>query len=232
MDGYTVKQATKEALLAAIEGEDGIEDLLYEVVWREQPLETALKPADFFPSPDTVAEATGLFPNYLLGADVDPQDRIALLRDLERWSWSRSLATLEELGWRREAGNVLNPEELRQRLGVLPAHKRLFRRMLELVARGGVLEKNGDEFVVLVGADEQLPDQMPVDLEEFDKKMTAMYPQGLVEIGLFRRSGKALAEVLQGNIDPLTLLFSSGEPTAAELYLKAPVARAANQLLT
>ena len=39
------------------------------------------------------------------------------------------------------------------------------------------------------------------------------------------------ADVLRGNADPLTLLFSSGEPTAADLYLKAPVARAANAML-
>ena len=37
--------------------------------------------------------------------------------------------------------------------------------------------------------------------------------------------------MLRGKQDPLTLLFSSGEPTAADLYLKAPVARAANRLL-
>ena len=37
--------------------------------------------------------------------------------------------------------------------------------------------------------------------------------------------------MLRGREDPLTLLFSSGEPTAADLYLKAPVARAANRML-
>ena len=51
------------------------------------------------------------------------------------------------------------------------------------------------------------------------------------EIGLFKRSADALADVLRGGADPLTLLFSSGEPTAADLYLKAPVARAANRML-
>ena len=56
-------------------------------------------------------------------------------------------------------------------------------------------------------------------------------PDGLVEIGLFKRSADALADVLRGGADPLTLLFSSGEPTAADLYLKAPVARAANRML-
>ena len=72
---------------------------------------------------------------------------------------------------------------------------------------------------------------MPGDLEAFASQLTDLHPHGLTEIGLFRRSGRALAEVLRGREDALTLLFSSGEPTAADLYLKAPVARAANQML-
>ena len=54
---------------------------------------------------------------------------------------------------------------------------------------------------------------------------------GSNEIGLFRRSGAALADVLRGQADPLTLLFSSGEPSATDLYRTAPVARAANRML-
>ena len=67
--------------------------------------------------------------------------------------------------------------------------------------------------------------------DESADRMAGLYAHGQTEIGLFRRSGSALGEVLRGKADPLTLLFSSGEPTAADLYLKAPVARAANRLL-
>ncbi|MYJ73790.1 MAG: SDR family NAD(P)-dependent oxidoreductase, partial [Gammaproteobacteria bacterium] len=41
----------------------------------------------------------------------------------------------------------------------------------------------------------------------------------------------ARPEGLRGEADALTLLFSSCEPSAADLYLKAPVARAANRML-
>ena len=226
--GYTVKRATRAALLSAVEG---VEDLLYEVTWRDRALESELKPADFFPSPATVAARSQLFTGYLADAGVDPQGRNALLADLERWSWSRALATLEELGWQRVKGESVDPEELRQRLNILPEHKRLFRRMFEMVAKSGVLEETDDGFVVVVGPEDPLPEVLPRDLDEFATRMTGMYPDGLTEIGLFRRSGLALADVLRGQEDPLTLLFSSGEPTAADLYLKAPVARAANRML-
>ena len=228
LSGYTVKRATQEALLSAVEG---VKDLLYEVVWRERDLPPGITPADFFPGPATVADSSQSFAGYLTDAGVDPEGRDALLADLERWSWSRALATLKELGWQRKAGETVDPENLRQRLQVTEEHKRLFRRMLEMLAKSGVLEEKDDGFVVVVGPEDPLPEEMPGDLEEFATRMTDLHPHGLTEIGLFRRSGRALAEVLRGREDPLTLLFSSGEPTAADLYLKAPVARAANSML-
>ncbi|MDE0673518.1 MAG: SDR family NAD(P)-dependent oxidoreductase [bacterium] len=228
LNGYAVKRATRAALLSAFEG---VEDLLYEVVWRERPLESGLAPADFFPAPGSVAAGSELFPDYLVAAGVDPQKRNALLADLERWSLSYALFTLEKLGWRRVKGQVVDPDELRRTLGVIPEHRRLFRRMLEMAARSGVLEERDGAFTVLIGPDEALGAALPPDPEGFATEMVGRYPQGLIEIGLFRRSGSALADVLRGGADPLTLLFSSGEPTAADLYLKAPVARAANALL-
>ena len=228
LDGYTVKRATKAALLSAFEG---VEDLLYEVVWRDRPLESGLQPADFFPTPAAVATGSGLFPQYLSEAGVDPESRNGLLADLERWSRSYALFNLEKLGWRRTPGEVVDPEELRQRLEVIPEHRRLFRRMLEMLAKSGILAETDGGFEVLLGPDDPLPEELPPDPEAFAEHMAGLYSHGQTEVGLFRRSGGALADALRGQADPLTLLFSSGEPTAADLYLKAPVARAANALL-
>ena len=229
LTGYTVKRATRSALLSAIEG---VEDLLYEVAWRERPLDSGVVAADFFPSPGAVAAGSGLFPDYLVAAGVDPQKRNALLADLERWSRSYALVTLEKLGWRRERGEVVDPDRLRQRLGVVSEHRRLFLRLLEMLAKSGVLEEADGGFTVKLGPDDPLPEELPANPETFAGPMAGRYSQGLIEIGLFERSGGALVDVLVGEADPLTLLFSSGEPTAADLYLKAPVARAANALLS
>ncbi|MCY3752148.1 MAG: SDR family NAD(P)-dependent oxidoreductase [Gammaproteobacteria bacterium] len=228
INGYTVKRATRAALLSAVEG---VKDLLYEIVWRERALPPGIKAADFFPGPATVAAEAQLFTDYLTEAGVPPESRDALLQDLERWSRRRALATLEELGWQRVAGETVDPEALRQQLNVIEEHRRLFRRMFEMLARSGVVAETDAGFTVLLGPEDPLPEDMQEAPEESADRMAGLYAHGQTEIGLFRRSGSALGEVLRGKADPLTLLFSSGEPTAADLYLKAPVARAANRLL-
>ena len=229
LSGYAIKRATRAALLSAV---DGVKDLLYEVQWRERALPPGMPSADFFPTPAAVKSGAQLFAGYLTDAGVDPDDRDALLADLETWSWSYALATLDRLGWRRRPGALVDAEELRERLGVEAEHRQLFRRILEMLVKSGVLREDDDgRFVVLAGSEDPWPKMLPRDPDEYAADMADRYPNGLIEVGLFRRSGGALADVLRGREDPLTLLFSSGEPTAADLYLKAPVARAANQML-
>ena len=228
LSGYTVKRATREALLSAVEG---VEDLLYEIVWRQSALEPGILPADFLPSPDSVASSSGLLGEYLAQEGVRREDRGALLADLELWSRSRALVTLEKLGWQYTAGETVDPEALRKRLQVGEEHKRLFRRLLEMLARSGVLEETDDGFLVKTGPEDPLPEHLSRDISEFPDRLSGLYPHGLTEIGLFRRSGDALVDVLLGRADPLTVLFSSGDPTPADLYRKAPVARAANRIL-
>ena len=68
-----------------------------------------------------------------------------------------------------------------------------------------------------------MPEGIPDNPEEFAAGVSERYAYASNEIGLFRRSAGALAEVLRGEEDPLSLLFGSGEPSAADLYFKAPV---------
>ena len=228
LSGYIVKRARREALLSAVED---VDDLLYEIIWREHPLVPEILPANFLPSPRTVAADSGVLSTYLADEGVQPEERTALLDDLERWSHSRVLVTLEELGWQRKQGDVLQPEVLRKYLGITSDHQRLFRRMLGMLAKSGILERVNDSFSVRIGLQDALPDGMPIDLEALADKMMEQYPHGATEIGLLTRCGNALSEVLRGQTDPLALLFSSGNPTPGDLYLKTPMARAANRIL-
>ncbi len=228
LDGYTVKRATRAALFSAIEG---VNDLLYEVVWRERPLVPAIIAADFLPEPAAVAQDFMPLADYLEEEGVARAHRSALLSDLDRWSRARAIRTLEKLGWQRSAGEVVESEELRRQLGVTDEHKRVFRRLLEMLARSGVLQEDDGRFIVKAGHDDPLPQDVQPDPESFADHLAELHPHGKTEIGLFRRCGAALPEVLRGRMDPLTLLFSSGYPTPGDLYLDAPIARAANRLL-
>ena len=109
-----VKRATRAALLSAVEG---IQELLYEVVWRESALPPGMLSADFLPGPGEVAERWGPFSDYLAAEGVDATVRPALLADLSCMARHFALAALEKLGWEREAGAVVDTEELRRRLG-------------------------------------------------------------------------------------------------------------------
>lgn len=228
LDGYTVKRASRAALFSALEN---VNDLLYEVVWRERALVPALIAAEFLPNPNSVAQSFKPLADYLEEEGVPRANRTALLSDLEFWSLSRALWTLETLGWKRVVGQVVNSEELRAELGVEDVHKRVFRRLLEMLARCAILEENEDGFLVKLGNDDPLPDDLPADPDTVADDLAKQHPHGATEIGLFGRCGKSLPEVLRGRADPLTLLFSSGYPTPADLYVRAPIALAANRLL-
>ena len=228
LKGYTAKRATRAALLSA---KEGLKDLLYEVAWREKPLGGGKPAADFLAGPAVVAIQARSFADYLADEDVKTADRVAFLRDLERLSRAYALAALERLGWDRKAGEAIRPEDLRRELKLVDEHQRLFGRLLRMLSEAGVLSPSNDVFVVEAGAEDPLPDESLADPESLVEQLADRHPHGVNELGLLRRCGSALAEVLQGNADPLPLLFSDDGPSAADLYLKAPASRAANRML-
>ena len=229
LSGYTVKRATRAALLSAVEGAN---ELLYEVVWRECVLAPGMPYADFLQNPAMVADRTGPFTEYLAAEGVEAKSRAGLLMDMERLSRSYALSALEKLGWKREAGAAVDSEDLRRRLKVAAEHRRLLDRMLEMLAEAGILEAAPDGgFAVTVGSGDPLPDESLADPEEFAEQLGERYPHGSNELGILQRCGAALADVLLGQEDPLSLLFSGGDLSAADVYRRAPAARAANRIL-
>ena len=136
VDGFTMKRATRAAMLSASKA---LQDLLYEVVWREGVPAGGARPAAFLAGADTVAARMGTFPDYLAAEGVTAGERAALLADLDRLSRSLVLSALDRLGWRRRAGAAVEPEALRRELGVAADHRRLFARLLGILVEAGVL---------------------------------------------------------------------------------------------
>ncbi len=225
--GLTVKRATREALLSAAEG---LSNLLYDVVWQDRPLRPLL-PADFLASPSTIQDVTPTFEEYVGREGVDWSERINLLTDLERLSWSFALAAVRSLGCHPTAGEMIDPETAGGELGITGDRARLFRRVFELLARAGVVEETADGFHVLIGPDDPLPADLPPDPDAFAASMLERYPHASIEIALCRRTAAQLPGILQGKTDPVSLLFGSGNPTPADLFSAAPAARAVNSLL-
>ena len=226
--GFVLKRATRASLLSATEG---VEDLLYEIVWRDRPLLNRLQPADALATPSAIAAKTATFADYLAAEGVAIDDRAALLNDLELLSRSYALAALDQLGRERQSGTMVEPELLREQLQVLPEHSILLERMLRLLADAGVLERDGSKYKVRIGTGDVLPDKELGEPEAFTDRLTVLYPHGAVELGLLRRSGGALAAVLVGDTNPLSILFPREGPGIADYYFTAPASRATNQLL-
>ena len=228
VSGYSVKRATRAALLSTAEE---LDELLYEIEWRDQALPPGILPADFLPTPAEVAARSPVFRTYLAAEGVEAEEEAKLQTELERLACSCALSTLEKLGWARSAGTPVDAGSLRRRLRVLPEHEQLFARILELLAKAGVLREAGERLVVAAGSDDPLPEGLPADTVEYATRLAGLYPHGSNEIALFSRCAGALPEVLRGRRDPLSLLFGDQEPTAGDLYMRAPVWRAANRML-
>ncbi len=230
LSGYTVKRATRAALLSAV---DEVDDLLYEVIWRECPLAGGLQSAEALAGPAAASEGISPFADYLSSEGVAVGDRAMLLSDLERLSRSYSLAALERLGWQRRKGETVEPETLRDLLQIEPQHTKLLGRMLRLLKDGELLSlpPGAGVYIVEAGAGDPLPDEALADPEAFADKMVERYPHGHNELNILRRSGMALADGLRGTVDPLDILFRSEGPGVTEYYFVAPASRASNRLL-
>ena len=225
--GFTVKRATRAALAAAMEG---IDELLYEVVWRERPLAGGAQPADFLLASEALAGRVNAFEDYLSEAAVSGAERRALENALGRLAQSYTLAALEKLGWKRTAGATVEPEQLRRELGILPEHRRLSGRLLGMLSDAGILTAQPDGYIVAVGEGDALPHAYLGDPEDHAAQLSAQHPHGAVELGVVRRCGGGLADVLTGRARALDLLFG-GEPNVGDLYKKGVANRAWGKLL-
>ena len=209
---------------------DDVEELLYEVVWRDAPAAGAGPvAADFLRGPEQVSlaasDAGALFEAEGLGAAA----RRELDRGLGDLARSFAVSALAALGWERRAGAPVEAESLRRRLRVVSGHRGVFLRLLALLEEAGVLVR-GDGGSGWLAAPETGAPPAFEDPDEAAERLLGRCPAGSAEIGLLRRCGSALPEVLRGRADPLDLLFG-GSPNAADVYRNSPGARALSRLV-
>ncbi|MDE0624270.1 MAG: beta-ketoacyl synthase N-terminal-like domain-containing protein, partial [Bryobacterales bacterium] len=215
IEGFALRRASRAALLG-----QRVEQTLHEVAWREGPA-VGLREAGFLAGPQQIESGLGGFDGYLEAAGLDGASLAALGRELERESRRLLLRGFGELGWEPGPGERFETDELRRRLRVTEDHGRLFGRLLAVLEEMGVLGREPEGGWHVAAAPEA-----PAGSEAGGGDSAA----ASIELGVLRRCGESLADVLRGRADALDLLFG-GEPGAASLYRESPAMRAVNGMV-
>ena len=206
------------------------ESWFYEVKWREQePSALHVKDsefnltADFVPAPELLAEKAGTELRALATSE-----RLSIYEEvipkLEVLSTALINRAFLRMAWSPKLGERFTTQELAVRLAIVPAHRRLFERLIGILAEEGVLKPEGDGWIVL----------KPLEAQSSDLRLEAealkqQFPACSAELTLTARCAGRLDEVLRGTCDPLQLLFPGGDfDTADALYRTSPFARTLN----
>jgi microcystin synthetase protein McyG len=181
-------------------------------------------PPDYLPTP---AEISHHLKPQLAQLSVQPNlDNYGkVLNQLEVLSIDYVLNAFEQMKWEWHLKQHFSTATIAAQLGVVSRHQRLLGRLLEMLAEEGILQWLNDLWEVVVLPKKQ-ETATPINA------LLKQYPAAQAELTLLDRCGSKLAEVLQGECDPLQLIFPEGDlTTATQLYQDAPIARIANTLI-
>lgn len=130
------------------------------------------------------------------------------------------------LGWTPARGENVTEDELATRLGIVGRHRRLFGRLLEILADVGLLARDGGGWQVVRPIVEQSSER------RLERLAADCPPRALPELELTGRVAKNLASALRGNSDPMELLFPRGSVADMEkIYRDSPSASFFNGLI-
>ncbi len=186
-------------------------DLVYRESWvsRIRPFEPTSTAATLSPSQlerALLEKRSGIMQRTGIAALVP------LLESLESLAIAWVVETLRTLQFDFHQGATFSAGTAADSLGIAAGHRRLFGRMLSMLAEVGYLRADG-------GCGEVLQVPPPTNPDELSDRLLHEYPAGRAEVTLLRRCGRQLARVLRGDLDPLLLLFpSDGEVSAANVY--------------
>jgi acyl transferase domain-containing protein/ubiquinone/menaquinone biosynthesis C-methylase UbiE/acyl carrier protein len=226
--GLHLKRATGAAMTRA--GEAKSDNWFYDVAWREQETSVATEwdegsalTADFIPAPGLLAErARGQLRELALSERLSIYGE--LIPRLEVLSAGLIKRAVFRMGWSPQPGERFTTAELGQRLKVTPTHRRLFERLIGILAEEKLLKPEDGGWTVLNRLETQTS-----DLESEAEGLQQLFPECSAEVALTARCGGRLDEVLRGTCDPLQLLFPGGDfDIANALYRTSPYARALN----
>ncbi|MBL8348624.1 MAG: SDR family NAD(P)-dependent oxidoreductase [Rubrivivax sp.] len=216
-EGMSFKRARPGALRPAPRLPQRVQEMLYEVVWRDAPGRG--------PRPTPACLVERFLPELPAIAARHRFDRYAdFVPALDRLASGYVHRALAELGLALTPGRRVTAGD-RATLGVEERHQRLFERLLEIGTEDGWLRRDGPGHVVT-------GQPAPADPEPLGAALAEAHPDAQAELQLTQRCARELANVMRGRTDPLALLFPGGSLADTErLYRDSPPAQAYNGLV-
>ncbi len=203
------------------------DDWMFEVQWQPKSrLDQQLppRPAEYMPTPGQIATGVQRQAERLRSQQQLPRYR-ELSSQMDVLSSAYVLEALHSLGFDPQLGRQFTSESLADELAVVPAHRRLFVRTLEMLAEDGVLLRDGGNWTV-----RRKPS--PTNSAALWERLSGQFSECAAELNLVGACGSGLAGVLSGKTDPLMLLFPNGSSEMVErLYQDSPFARVLNTLV-
>ena len=213
--------AVRVAPPAAVRGEQTWQDWLYEVQWQSRPYFGL--PPTYLPSPQTVAQSVqAIAPRFW--DEQAGEHYQTYLAGLEQLSIDYVLAAFTKLGVTLQPGTRWPTAQLGQQAGLLPRYRRLLARLLAMLAEIGIVQQQGEQWVVM---------KNPIlhDPQTQAARLRTRHAAG-AELTLLMRCGEQLSEVLRGVQEPLELLFPAGDASLlTQLYTDSALAQVMNRLV-
>jgi acyl transferase domain-containing protein/NADPH:quinone reductase-like Zn-dependent oxidoreductase/SAM-dependent methyltransferase/acyl carrier protein len=225
------------------QSEDGFHhNWFYQIEWQPQQLPAYSNKEhlnrDYLPTPESLRDR--LLPeleNQLTQASLLNYQN--LLQNLEDISVQYIVNALHQLGWQPAVGDRVSIAQLLQTLAIAPQYHALFHRLLEILVEVGILKQpsnptvegdsTADASIFRNNSSNQtwivVQPLSFTNLEPRSTHETVSDP----ELCLLDRCGSHLPSVLQGQTNPLQLLFPADAINAGSVYRESVGARVMNQ---
>jgi acyl transferase domain-containing protein/trans-aconitate methyltransferase len=204
-----------------------VSDWLYELQWYPKShlgqVLAQLSPDYLLPLPQIADRVQSRV--MQLSARHGLQQYLELKPRLDSLSVAYVVKAFRQLGWKFGLNERVLINNLAEQWGVVDKHRRLLGRMFEMLESDGVLTKVDGDWRI-----SRVPEI--TDPQETWHALLAQFPACKAELTLISQCGLRLADVLRGNVDPLTLLFSGGSMELVEsLYKDSPFTCIYNRLI-
>jgi acyl transferase domain-containing protein len=218
VEGLEARLAARSELAG---GSFDLEECLYRQNWERRGLVDPASSAGYLPAPaEMVAALKYQLQETSTLLDLDRCG--AGLVELNKLSVNYITAAFRRLGCALRKGDRFSSTDIR----AVSRQGALLQRLIEILQEGGMVQRDGDQWVVTRAPDDANP-------RDANRALREQYPEIAAELLLADRCGTALADVLLGNCEPVAeLLFPQQEAiTAASLFRDARGSQVLNRVI-